>query len=66
MDAPFGLHPYDKKRAVEYRKAAVSAGLTWADAEQDLRAYAAEKGWSPAFTEEQVRRAMKILTPQLK
>ena len=36
MDAPFGLHPRDRERAVAYRKAAVAAGLSWADAEADV------------------------------
>lgn len=65
MEAPFGVHPKDRERAVAYRRAAVAAGLRWADAEVDVRAYAAEKGWDPAFTEEQVKRARKLLTPQL-
>ena len=66
MDAPFGLHPNDRKRAVAYRKAAVAAGLTWADAEADVRAYAAAKGWTAEETAKQVERARKLLTPQLK
>jgi hypothetical protein len=66
MDAPFGLHPADRKRAVEYRKQAAASGLTWADAEDDVRTYAASKGWTAAETEKQVLRAKKLLTPKLK
>lgn len=65
MDAPFGLHPRDRERAVAYRKAAVAAGLTWADAEGDVRAYAATKGWTPAETQKQVERAGKLLRKYL-
>ena len=65
MDAPFGLHPRDRERAVAYRKAAVAAGLTWADAEADVRAYATAKGWTAAQTQEQVARAEKLLRKQL-
>ena len=66
MDAPFGVHPRDRERALAYRDAAVAAGLGWADAEADVRAYAAEKGWTADLTEEQVGRARKLLTPQLR
>lgn len=66
MDAPFGLHPNDRKRAVAYRKAVVAAGLSWADAEADVRAYAASKGWTAEETAKQAARARILLTPQLK
>jgi hypothetical protein len=65
MDAPFGLHPRDRERAVAYRKAAIAAGLTWADAEADVRAYGASKGWTPAETQKQVDRAAKLLRKYL-
>lgn len=65
MNAPFGLHPNDRERAVEYRKAALAAGLKWADAEGDVRAYAASKGWTAEETEKQVAWAVKLLKKQL-
>lgn len=61
MDAPFGLHPRDRERAVAYRKAAAAAGVSWAAAEQDVRDYAASKGWNAETTEKQVKRAEKLL-----
>ena len=61
MDAPFGVHPRDRERAVAYRKAAAAAGVSWAEAEQDVRDYAAARGWTAEATEAQVKRAEKLL-----
>lgn len=65
MEAPFGLHPRDRERAAEYLVAALEAGLTWADAEQDIRDYGASKGWKPAEVQKQVDRGAKLLRPWL-
>ena len=65
MDAPFAVHPKDQQRAAAYRDAAVAAGLSWADAENDVRAYAAEQSWTAAETEKQVERAARFLRPTL-
>ncbi|MDO9223585.1 MAG: hypothetical protein Q7U20_07725 [Caulobacter sp.] len=65
MEAPFGVHPRDRERAVEYRKAAKEMGLTWRDAEEDVRRYCAEQGWNDVETQKQVERAKKLLQAQL-
>ena len=65
MDAPFGVHPRDHERALVYRDAAMGAGLSWADAADDIRTYAAEQRWSPEKTADQIARARRFLTPHL-
>jgi hypothetical protein len=61
LEAPFGVHPNDHRRALEYGDAAVAAGLSWADVVGDVRAYCATQHWDEATTQKQVDRATKIL-----
>jgi hypothetical protein len=55
--APFGLHKNDEDRAREMFKAAVKAGVSFADVEREIRAYLSKaQGW-PVDVEKEIARA---------
>lgn len=65
MSAPFAIHPLDRDRAKEYRKAAGAAGLTWAEICSHFEAYADEEGWSSAKRSEELARVRKFMSGKI-
>lgn len=65
MTAPFGVHPKDRERAAAYRDEAVRQGVTWAEAEQDIRTYLTEQGCTAEMIQSEVNRARPLLQPWL-
>ncbi|MBL6081127.1 hypothetical protein JMJ56_24290 [Belnapia sp. T18] len=63
--APFALHHSDRVRAADYLVAALKAQITWAVAENDIRAFLATQGATPDLIQEQVGRARELLEPWL-
>lgn len=58
MDAPFGVHPKDRERALAYRDAAVAANMKWAEVERDIRSYCAS--FPKVEADKQVERARRL------
>lgn len=64
-DSPFALHPNDEKRAMEMLKEMQSQGVTWSEAEVEIRAYLTEQNVTPEEMAKQMMRAEEKLRPWL-
>lgn len=64
MEAPFAVHPNDSARALEWLKALIEEGKTWADAEQQIKDYFNAKGM-PMRAVEECKRAKPMIAPWL-
>lgn len=65
MDAPFAVHPNDRRRAAEYLTEALAAHVRWHEAEHDIRDYLASKGCDAARIQKEVDAARPFLEPWL-
>lgn len=65
MDAPFGLHPNDEKRALLMVEEMQAAGVSWAEAEGAIQEYLASQGVTGVKMEKQMERVRKLIRPKL-
>jgi hypothetical protein len=63
--APFAVHALDRERAFKYLQCCIDSYMTWADAEEQIRAYLSAKNVTPAIIDAEVERARALLQPWL-
>lgn len=65
MTAHFGVHPLDRRRATKYLAAAVQEGVSWVQAEADIRTYLRGQGVQEEAIEHHLTYARPLLKPWL-
>ena len=65
MTAPFAMHPNDEKRAIEMLKGMQEQGVTWSEAEVEIRAYLTKQEVTSDEMTRQMLRVEEKLRPWL-